>query len=194
MTRAEIVAPVRSLLAAGMVALALSPALVEAQMGRGDQGMGGPMPLVAVRTQYEAVRDLVLRTARGVPASVIAYRPTDEVRSFGELLGHVANASFTFCAAALGEDSPASVNYEEVTDQAGLTAGLEAAFEYCDRAHTELAGPRLMEQVSLFGQQGSRLWVLVFNATHNWEHYGNLVTYMRLNGIVPPSSGGLSGN
>jgi hypothetical protein len=50
-----------------------------------------------------------------------------------------------------------------------------------------------MEEVSLFGQTGSRLWVLVFNATHNWEHYGNLVTYMRLNGIVPPSSGGMSG-
>jgi len=139
------------------------------------------------------VRDYVLRTARGVPAEVLAYRPTEEVRSFGELLGHVANASFTFCAAALGEDSPATTNYEEVTDQAGLVRGLEEAFAYCDRAHAELRGPRLMQEVDLFGQSGTRLWVLVFNATHTWEHYGNLVTYMRLNGIVPPSSGGLGG-
>ena len=150
--------------------------------------------LAAARMQYEAVRDLMLRTAHGVPATVLAYRPTEEVRSFGELLGHVANASFAFCSAALGEDSPASTNYEEVADQAGLAAGLEEAFAYCDRAHSELAGPRLMEEVSLFGQNGSRLWVLVFNATHTWEHYGNLVTYMRLNDIVPPSSGGLTGN
>ena len=106
----------------------------------------------------------------------------------------MANASFAFCSAALGEDSPASTNYEEVADQAGLAAGLEEAFAYCDRAHSELAGPRLMEEVSLFGQNGSRRWVLVFNATHTWEHYGNLVTYMRLNDIVPPSSGGLTGN
>ena len=151
--------------------------------------------LDAARVPYESVRDYVLQTARGVPESVIAYRPTDEVRTFGQLLGHIANASFMFCSAALGEDSPASTNYEEVTTKAGLTAGLEEAFRYCDRAYGhELMGPRLMEEISLFGQSGSRLWVLVFNATHTWEHYGNLVTYMRLNGIVPPSSGGMSGS
>ena len=151
-------------------------------------------PLAAARMQYESVRDLILRTARGVPAEVLAYRPTEEVRSFSELLGHVANASFMFCSVVLDEDSPSSTNYEEVTDQAGLVAGLEEAFAYCDRAHTGLSGQSLMEEVSLFGQTGSRIWVLVFNATHDWEHYGNLVTYMRLNGIVPPSSGGPAGS
>lgn len=183
----------RSVFASVLVAALLSPGALEAQMGRG-QGMRGQMPaLDAARRQYESVRDYMLQTARGIPEDVVAYRPTEEVRSFGELLGHVANASYTFCATALGEDSPSSTNYEEVTDKAGLTSALEGAFAYCDRAHTELAGPRMMEEVSLFGQTGSRLWVLVFNATHIWEHYGNLVTYMRLNGIVPPSSGGMSG-
>lgn len=176
---------------AALAVLVVAPSDALAQMGP----HGGDMPAMdAARRQYEAVRDYMLQTARGIPESVVAYRPTDEVRSFGELLGHVANASYAFCSAALGEDSPASMNYEEVTDKAGLTAGLEAAFAYCDRAHAELRGPRLMEEVSLFGQTGSRLWVLMFNATHSWEHYGNLVTYMRLNGIVPPSSGGMSGD
>jgi uncharacterized damage-inducible protein DinB len=183
------------MLAMGL-ALVVSPAVAEAQMGRGGGGMqdGEMPPLAAARIQYESVRDLILRTARGVPAEVLAYRPTEEVRSFSELLGHVANASFMFCSVVLDEDSPSSTNYEELTDQAGLVAGLEEAFAYCDRAHTGLSGRSLMEDVSLFGQTGSRIWVLVFNATHNWEHYGNLVTYMRLNGIVPPSSGGLAGN
>jgi uncharacterized damage-inducible protein DinB len=178
-----------------LAALSVFPVAAEAQMGgqRGG-GRGGGMPMEGVQRQYEMVRDFILQTARGVPASVLAYRPTDEVRSFGELLGHVANASYSFCSTALGEASPSSTNYEEVTDKAGLTRGLEEAFAYCDRAHTEIAGPRMMEQVDLFGQSGSRLWVLTFNATHTWEHYGNLVTYMRLNGLVPPSSGGMTGN
>lgn len=197
MTRRAITRPFRPLALALGLALTLFPSVVEAQMGRGGGGGmrdGDMPPLVAVRMQYEAVRDHILRTARGVPANVLSYRPTEEVRSFGELLGHVANASFSFCSTALGEDSPATTNYEEVTDQAGLAAGLEEAFAYCDRAHTGMSGQQLMEEVSLFGQTGPRIWVLVFNATHTWEHYGNLVTYMRLNGIVPPSSGGLAGN
>lgn len=197
MSRPALIRPFRPLALAFGLALTLTPSMAEAQM---DHGGGGGMhdgdmpPLVAVRMQYESVRDHILRTAHGVPADVLAYRPTEEVRSFGELLGHVANASFMFCAAALGEDSPATTNYEEVSDQAALAAGLEEAFAYCDRAHTGMSGMQLMEEVSLFGQTGPRIWVLVFNATHTWEHYGNLVTYMRLNGIVPPSSGGLTGN
>jgi hypothetical protein len=42
--------------------------------------------------------------------------------------------------------------------------------------------------VDVFGDQHSRLYVLMMNATHDAEHYGNLVTYMRMNGMVPPSS------
>jgi len=180
-------------LATGLPAAALvSPSRADAQMGpRG--GGGEPAALDATRRQYEMVRDYVLQTARGVPDDVIDYRPAEEVRSFGELLGHVANASYSFCSAALGEQSPSTRNLEELTDRAQLASALDDAFAYCDRAHTELTGPRLMEEVNLFGQTGPRIWVLVFNATHTWEHYGNLVTYMRLNGIVPPSSGGMSG-
>ena len=178
----------RRLFFAAAGTLVVLPAAADAQMH-------GDMPaLAAARQPYESVRDYVLQTARGVPETVIAYQPTDEVRTFGQLLGHIGNASYAFCSAALGEQSPAQGNLEEVTTQAGLVDGLEDAFAYCDRAYEELAGPRLMEEVDLFGMSGTRLWVLVFNATHTWEHYGNLVTYMRLNDIVPPSSGGMSGN
>ncbi|MDZ7781196.1 MAG: DinB family protein [Gemmatimonadota bacterium] len=184
----------RRLLLAVLSVLLVTPAVVEAQMGRGPGGQRGAPAMDAARQQYEAVRDYVLQTARGLPEDLVTYRPTEEVRSFGELLGHIANASYSFCSAAVGEQSPNSTDYEAVTDKAGLTQALEEAFSYCDRVHGELRGPRAMEEVELFGQTGTRLWVLTFNATHTWEHYGNLVTYLRLNGIVPPSSGGMSGD
>lgn len=193
----------RTSVLAALVLLGLVPAYAQAQMGgRGGQGEHGahgehgemePPPMAAVRSQYEAVRNHVLQVARNVPEDVLSYRPTEEVRSVSELLGHIANASYAFCSAALGEASPNSTNFEEIAEQAMLVEGLEGAFAYCDRAHAELRGPRLMEEVTLFGQTGTRLWVLMFNATHDWEHYGNLVTYIRLNGLVPPSSGGMTG-
>jgi uncharacterized damage-inducible protein DinB len=149
-----------------------------------------PPGLVGARHIHEIARDYLLQTAREATEELNAFRPTDEVRSFGEILGHAGNASYAFCSTALGEASPATSNLEEAPDKATLVAGLEAAFAYCDRAYTEVLPPRLGEEVNLFGMTGSRMWVLIFNAAHNWEHYGNLVTYMRLNGIVPPSSRG----
>jgi uncharacterized damage-inducible protein DinB len=149
-----------------------------------------PAGLDGVRTMHEMVRGYVMATATSTPEELYAYRPTEEVRSLGELLGHIGNASFAFCSTALGETSPASGNLEEAESKEALVDGLGSAFEYCDRAYSELTPAQLAEEVTLFGMTGDRMWVLIFNATHNWEHYGNLVTYLRLNGIVPPSSGG----
>jgi uncharacterized damage-inducible protein DinB len=167
---------------AALLALALAPASTEAQ----THGLDG------ARMMHEMVRGHIMATANGVSADLYAYRPTDEVRSLGELLGHIGNASFMFCAAALGEDSPGTGDLEEA-DKAAMITGLEAAFTYCDRAYSEMGPDRLGEEVELFGMSGSRLFVLIFNASHNWEHYGNLVTYMRMNDLVPPSSGGMQG-
>lgn len=144
------------------------------------------------RAMYEMVKGHIMATANGLPADLYAYRPTDEVRSMGELLGHVGNASYNFCATALGEESPETGDMEGL-DKAAMVPALQAAFDYCDRAYSELTEARAGEMVELFGMSGTRTWVLVFNATHDWEHYGNLVTYMRLNDLVPPSSGGMQG-
>lgn len=169
---------------AGLAVLLLLPAMASAQEPSGAEG---------ARNVHEMVRGYIMASATGAPEELYAYRPTDEVRSFGELLGHIGNASFMLCSAALGESSPATGNLEEASNKEALVAGLQAAFEYCDRAYTELSPEQLAEEVSLFGMSGDRLWVLIFNAAHNWEHYGNLVTYLRMNGIVPPSSGGMQG-
>ncbi len=164
-----------------MFALAPAPLAAQSDATPGLEG---------ARAMHDMVRNFVMATATDTPEELYGFRPTDEVRSLGELLGHIGNASFAFCSAALGESSPATGNLEEAASKADMIAGLTASFGYCDRAYSEPTAERLAEEVDLFGMSGSRLWVLIFNATHTWEHYGNLVTYLRLNGIVPPSSGG----
>lgn len=120
--------------------------------------------------------------------SLYAFRPVEGVRSFGELVGHVAGAQYMFCAIALGEEVPDEGAVEETAkSKAELVAALKASTEYCDRAYA-LSDADLAAPAKIFGQDNTRMGALVLNSIHNGEHYGNMVVYLRLNGIVPPSS------
>jgi uncharacterized damage-inducible protein DinB len=146
-----------------------------------DAAVGSVAPL------YEMVKGYLIAAAEQMPEEHYGYRPTPEVRTFGEIVGHVANAAFMFCGAATGEGGQPSENYEERTSKAGLVEAIKLGFGQCDAAYA-MDDAKAMEEVEFFGQTGTRLLVLTFNTAHNWEHYGNLVTYMRANGQVPPSS------
>jgi uncharacterized damage-inducible protein DinB len=138
---------------------------------------------------YEAVKNYLTAAAHQMPEELYAYRPTDEVRTFGQIVGHVANAQYAFCNGAMGTPGQGPEDFEERTSKAGLLEALAMGFARCDEAYA-MDDAKAMEEVPFFGQTGTRLWVLTFNVAHDWEHYGNLVTYMRANGLVPPSSQG----
>jgi uncharacterized damage-inducible protein DinB len=175
-----------------LLAVAFVPAAAQAQEMEHKEGMDHMQHhgagIAAVQPQYDQVKGWMIATAEMMPEENYGYRPTEAVRSFGELMGHVANAGYMFCSAVLGEDSPNATNIEKtVTSKAGLVEAVKTMFAYCDKAY-QIDEMKAMEEVTFFGRQGSRLWVLVFNSTHNFEHYGNLVTYLRMNGMTPPSS------
>jgi uncharacterized damage-inducible protein DinB len=140
------------------------------------------------RILWEQASGYIAQSAADVPEALYAYRPTPEVRTFGAILGHVAGSEKMFCAIAMGDAPPAEDAVEKTaTTKAALIAALADAHAYCARAYEQT--DRAVEPlVDLFGQQRSRLFVLLENATHDNEHYGNIVTYMRLNKMVPPSS------
>jgi len=145
--------------------------------------------VAAVKPLYEDLRGWLIASAQQMPEADYGFKPTPDVRSFGEQIGHVANANFMFCSRVLGKESPNRQNLEEVSSKAELVAGIEASFAFCDEAY-EIDDATAMGEITFFRQQGTRLWVLIYNATHDAQHYGSLVTYMRLKGMVPPSSQG----
>lgn len=145
--------------------------------------------VASVAPLFEMVKGYIVAAAEEMPEDKYSYQPVPEVRSFGQILGHVANAQYMFCHAVTGKEGGPPENFEERTTKAGLVEAVKMAFAACDAAYA-LDDARVMEEMQFFGQTGSRLWVLNFNVAHNWEHYGNLVTYLRANGLVPPSSQG----
>ncbi len=141
----------------------------------------------AAGAHFSTVHGYLLRAAEQIPESLYSFKPTPEVRSIGQLFGHVANAEFMFCGLILGE----SVQRENVertkTAKADLVQALTESGKYCERAY-QLNDAAASEMINVFGTQRSRQYALTMNATHDWEHYGNIVTYMRLKGMVPPST------
>ena len=164
-----------------VVALALlAPSAVFAQPAN---------PLTAnAKLQFGALSGFVVRSAEKVPEELYSFRATPEVRTMAELYGHVADAMFGMCATAAGTKPPKSGIEKSVTGKAALVAALKEGVSYCNSVYDGMTDQKGLETVPFYFGPSPRLSVLYFVVTHTYEHYGNLVTYMRLNKIVPPSS------
>jgi uncharacterized damage-inducible protein DinB len=144
----------------------------------------------AVKTlqgNFNYVKGFIIRSAEEMPEADYAFKPTPEVRSFGQIIGHVADANYGICSTVLGEANPSHGVEKNKTSKADLVAALKASYDYCGKAYA-MADKDTGMQIKLFGQEMTGLGGLLLNVTHNWEHYGNLVTYLRIKGHVPPSS------
>jgi uncharacterized damage-inducible protein DinB len=146
----------------------------------------------AAAATYGAVKGFILRSAEKMPADQFAFQPTAEVRSFAGVLAHIADANYLLCAPVLGEPSPNGSAMDKIEKEAlgreALGAKLKESFAFCDRAYEKLTEENAQERVPFFNGQRTRVGLLWFHISHAFEHYGNLVTYLRLKGIVPPSS------
>ena len=171
-----------------MKKILLAAALLAAPAAAAAQDSGDPL-VGSTRTLYESVKRNVTAAAEQMPEEHYGFRPTDEVRTFGQLIGHIANAHYSFCSTALGEQSPLRENLEQTkTTKDAIVAALKDSFTYCDRAYTTLTDAQAAQMTKVFGADQPRLYALTFNVAHDNEHYGNIVTYMRMKGMVPPSS------
>lgn len=139
---------------------------------------------------YTGVKNNLIKAAEKMPEENYAFAPTPEVRTFARLVGHVADAQYLFCSAVKGEKPPVSGIEKSKTAKADLVAALKDAFAYCDGAYDSLSDTEAVKNVKFFGRERTKLSTLYFNTSHNNEHYGNIVTYMRIKGLVPPSSEG----
>ena len=137
---------------------------------------------------YERTKGILLRSAEKMPEENYSFKPVDTVRSYGQIIGHLADAQYLFCSTASGEKNPDLKIEKTKTSKADLVAALKDGFEYCDKVYDAATDAAGTQTVKFFGTDVPKFAVLSINIGHNMEHYGNLVTYMRIKGIVPPTS------
>lgn len=140
------------------------------------------------RFVYSRLKTTLLASAEKMPEENYNFKPTEAVRSYGQSVGHLADAQYIFCSAALGENNPGLKIEQTKTTKSDLVAALKDAVAYCDKAYDGMRDTSGAQMVKMIGMDMPKLGVLNFNNMHAMEHYGNLVTYMRLKNIVPPTS------
>lgn len=141
-------------------------------------------------------KTFLVKSAEKVAESDFSFKPVGtaaDIRTFGQILGHVANSNYAYCSRAKGEPNPNKQDFEKVTAKADLIKALNDAFAYCESIYTSMTDTKLVQQMTVSGPNNTTRQIiaampLMSNLAHNNEHYGNLVTYMRAKGIVPPSS------
>jgi uncharacterized damage-inducible protein DinB len=132
------------------------------------------------------MQDKITKAADKMPESKYSYRPTKDVRSFGEIVTHLADISYILCSNAKGEAQPAPAGAR--ASKAEIVAYLKGAFAYCDGVYSGFTDAHLNDPADFFGVKTNKMFLLTQVGNHDALHYGNLVTYLRINDLEP--SGG----
>ena len=141
----------------------------------------------SARAVWMVPHNFVVRALEATPDSLLSFKATPAVRSLGQLYAHVADGEHLFCSLALGHGMPTTSVEKTKTTKAELLQALKESATHCDEAY-KMSDADAQAAVTFFGQNVNRMFLLNMNGAHDYEHYGNIVTYLRLKGITPPSS------
>ena len=166
-----------------ILAVAASPLAAQTQQSAIAPNAG----VSSAKSVWMVPHNFVVRALEQTPDSLLSFKATPEVRSLGQLFAHVADGEHLFCSLALGQGMPTTSVEKTKTTKADILAALKESAAHCDQAYAQ-TDVQAQTPANFFGQNVNRMFLLNMNGAHDYEHYGNIVTYLRLKGIVPPSS------
>ena len=143
--------------------------------------------VAAARASWMAAHSYIVRSAEQMSEADFAFKPVATVRSFAQIVAHVADDETGWCAQILGEPMKQTQFEKTLTAKAQVIKAIRDAGTYCEKAYA-LTDAQAAGVTTIWGGQQPKIKGLMDNAAHDWEHYGNIVTYMRIKGMVPPSS------
>ena len=155
-----------------------------------------PSLITEVQNMFNPVKGNITKSAALFPEDKYTWQPTPLVRSWARLVAHVVDDNNGACAPLLGQPRPARLDTEDSANSAAnkmtkadLEKALADSFALCDKAFATVTDANMMER----NGNRSKIGTLIYNTSHINEHYGNIVTYMRLNNLVPPSTAARGG-
>jgi hypothetical protein len=169
-----------------------------AAMEQARQATFKDRPLGAiVQKSFNAFANYLIVSAQMMPESGYAFRPTPDVRTFGEQVNHATGANYSFCNQAgvpPGFERRSAPSLQAVTSKAAIVKALEDSIAYCSNLLAAASEAWLMESAPNLGGTGSgvitgaRAYAFVYAGIHSAEDYGTITTYLRMQGLVPPST------
>jgi uncharacterized damage-inducible protein DinB len=139
-----------------------------------------------IKQSYQTVKNNIIKSAQEMPEENYSFKPTPDIRSFAQVLGHVAESQMHTCSAVMG--APKSIDAASKTSKADLVAALQEGFAQCDKAYGTLTDADASNMIKTPHGQRTKTGALIANTIHDTEQYGILTVYLRLKGLVPPSS------
>jgi len=175
----------------------LTLGLAHTGSAQGQQGRGAPpaAPTITtlagdVQADWAIHKELLVNAADAMPDDKFGYKPTPAQRSYGEQIMHVVQIN-QFVAGVLGKTPAPAINLKAAT-KAEVTTALRQSMDYWEVVLKEFTDQQLNERVAVppgpLGLSASRQRAIYWCMQHNWDIYGQMVVYLRLNGIVPPAS------
>jgi hypothetical protein len=159
-------------------------------MGQAPAAPAGPTgPAAEVQRSYATFKADILKSADKMPEADYPFKPTPDVRTFARVVNHVTEAQFRTCGAVNGtaaadiQKAPA-----ETADKATIIEALKLSFAACDKAFAATTDANLTDMFDVFNSKRSRIGIMWGTAAHDDEQYATLALYLRLKGLVPPSS------
>lgn len=151
------------------------------------QGPTDPLS-AALKRQWDGVALNLKEAAEAMPAEKYAFKPSPDVKPYSGEMGHAANTHYFFCARIKGEPNPNKADYEKETNKDVLVKAVAASNEYCSTIINGANDKWLMEMIGQGAQMQPRGAVLAAHIAHSNETYGTIVPYLRISGVVPPST------
>jgi hypothetical protein len=159
-----------------------------AALGQATPATGSPFA-GEIQTSYARVKDNIIKAAEKMPAESYSFKPTPDIRTFARVVNHVTEAQMHGCGAANHMDPSAAPKMPaETADKAAIVEALKASFAECDKAYAGLTDANMTEMLQAGPFKRTRLSMLWGNVAHDNEQYATLSLYLRLKGLVPPSS------
>ena len=177
-----------------LITLFLGAALAAAQAPSPAANQPAPpaKPLSApadVQRAYNGLKANILKAADKMPAESYSFRPTPDIRTFARVVNHVTEAQVRICGTLNGTAPDALAKVPpETADKATIQAALQASFGECDKAYAALTDDNLLQMLTLGQITRTRIGFAWGNVSHDNEQYATLALYLRLKGLVPPSS------
>ncbi len=170
-----------------ILALAATPLAAQTKPIPKPTATPASFAVASMRDGWKEFATYVEQSAADMPAEKYSFTPIAGARTFGQIIAHVAGSSNMFCAAVLGDAAHDEDELMKKTDKAELIAALKASTAYCAKAYA-ISDMAAHGTITMFGGKHDKLWALMINMSHDAEQYGNLLPYLRMNGLTPPSS------